>query len=218
VVDKSNEKVYNLAQRVTNFDDPSINFLWIYGGPGTGKSHILKAISNRVRNKDVSKNVLFLSLQDFRAGYEEASFMRELTSFRRRYTDVDYLLLDDLNTLKGAERAQVELAYIIEKLLEKRKFVVLTSGEPTEYFKDFHPILYSKLQGAVKEGIAPPTEELKRMLIKKRLGDYNLEEEAIDLIVAKVGENLREIDGLVAKLKGLYTGEKITQDIVKNLL
>ena len=204
VVGKANALVYKVCLEVAEKPGVSFNPLFIYGPVGLGKTHLLHAIGNK--STSLGYKVLYVSINDFSDEMVKYIKKGNVEDFRKKYSQVDVLLLDDVQFLSGKERTQVELFRIFEHMHARDKQMVLASDRHPKDLKDVSDRLISRFEGGllIEVGL---DDETKLSIIKQKLILYGLpvDNKVIQYIHENTGYNVREIEGFIksVKVKGL---------------
>ncbi len=211
IVGMANTIVYKVCMEVSEKPGISFNPLFIYGPVGHGKTHLLHAIGNRAYSLGYS--VIYTSINDFSDEMVKAIKKGNAEEFRKKYSEVDVLLIDDVQFLSGKERTQVELFRIFEYMQAKEKQMVLVSDRHPKQLKDVPDRLVSRFEGGliVEVGL---DEETKLSIIKQKLILYGLpvDKRTIDYVHENTGYNVREIEGFIrgVKVKGIEDIPKVS--------
>ncbi len=206
VVGEGNRLAYEVALEITEEPGKVYNPLFIYGGVGIGKTHLLQAIGNRCAERGL--NVIYKSAIDFSEEMVEHIKNGKIKEFRDKYKNVDVLLIDDIQLLSGKERTQTEFFNIFNFLFMKEKQIVLASDRHPRELKDISERLISRFEGGVVVEIQLD-EETKLEIIKRKLQELRIavQEKIVRLIFEQTSDNVREIEGKIKSLKagGLRT-------------
>ncbi|SHK36552.1 chromosomal replication initiator protein DnaA [Thermocrinis minervae] len=200
VVGPSNELVYKVCLEVAQNPGTAFNPLFIYGGVGLGKTHLLHAIGNLAASKGYK--VAYTSANDF--SDEMVKFLKadNIEAFREKYTNLDILLLDDIQFLAGKERTQVELFRISEKMMAQDKQIVLVSDRHPKDLKDIPDRLISRFESGLVLQVGLD-DKTKLSIIRQKLALMGLpiDEKVVNYIFENTGYNVREIEGAIKTLK-----------------
>jgi len=216
VVGKANELVYKVCLQVGQYPGVSYNPLFIYGGVGLGKTHLLHAIGNKA--KEYGYKALYSPISDF--SDEMIAYLKkgQIDVFRNKYSSVDILLLDDVQFLSGKERTQIELFKIFEAMYTRDKQIVLVSDRHPKDLKDISDRLISRFESGLVIEIGMD-DETKLSIIKQKMILYGmpLDQKLINYVFENTGYNVREIEGAIKTLKVVgmknTSKEKSTKDI-----
>jgi len=221
VVGKSNQLAHAASLAVAS-GSASYNPLFIYGGSGLGKTHLLCAIGNMLLNQDSNHRVAFLSSEKFSNEMAEAINTESMNSFRRKYRNIDTLLVDDIHFLGGNERAQEEFFYTFNALYEADKQIAFASDKRPKQIPNLERRLRSRFESGLFVDISPPDQETKvAILIKKaREEKIDLGLDVANYIASHNESNIRILEGYLARLKAYsaLTKEPITLEGAKKAL
>ncbi len=217
---KSNEVAYVSALAVAETDAPSraYNPLFLYGGSGLGKTHMLQAIGNYYLENYPKRKVLYTTSEKFT--YELVTAIREKTNqaFRNKYRKVDLLLIDDVQFFAGKELAQEELFHTFNALYDKDKQIVLTSDRLPSEIPQIEERIRTRFSSGVTADVQPPEYETRMAILKSKLQNEYLEvsDEIVAFIADNIKSNVRELEGAVKRIV-LYAGIKRTNNITMEL-
>ena len=199
VVGPANELAYKVCVEVSKNPGKLFNPLFIYGKSGLGKTHLLHSIGNRLKK---NYSVLYTSLMDFSDAMVKALKDNRIEQFRDYFSQLDVLLLDDVQFLVGKERTQIELFRIYERLQAEEKQIVLVSDRHPKDLKDVSERLVSRFESGLIIEIGLD-EETKRCIVKQKLILYGLplDEPTIDYVMENTGYNITEIEGFIKTFK-----------------
>lgn len=208
IVGKSNR--YSQMQAFIVADQPgtTANPLYIFGGVGLGKTHLMQAIGNYVLDKDVNSKVLYIRSQDFINEYTKACQNKEMDEFRNKFYDLDYLLVDDIQMLSNAKNTQNEFFNLFNNLVDKEKQVVITSDRPAQDLKDMMGRLTSRFAGGQIVDITTPDLDLRVKILKRKLSESSDEATISDDIleyIASFYTNIRELEGGLRRILSYST-------------
>ena len=185
-----------------NPGETSFNPLFIYGGVGLGKTHLIQAIGNNILNKFPSKKIIYLSADIFTTQFVEAIQSNNMGEFSSFYNDMDVLIIDDIQFLTGREKTQDLFFHIFNNLHQSRKQIILSSDRPPKDLKGMNDRLISRFQWGLTADVQAPDFET-RIAILKNKGDsfgISLSNEILDYIAYNITSNIRELEGCLIKL------------------
>lgn len=223
VVGSSNELAHAASWSVAKNSGTIYNPLFIYGGAGLGKTHLLQAIGNEIANAPVKKIVRYLPSEKFTMELVAAIRDRKVEEFKDRYRKVDVLIIDDIQFLAGKEKTQEEFFHTFNALYEKNKQIVLSSDRPPKSIATLEERLRSRFEGGMIADIGYPDFETRVAILKTKGKERNLvlSEEVYEFIATHIQTNIRELEGalnrIIASLK-LQTGDSSGLATVKTLL
>ena len=203
VIGKENEFAHAAALAIANNPGGAYNPFFLYGHSGLGKTHLINAIANKVRETRPELCILYTKGDEFTGELIDAIKFNRQREFKQKYRRADILLMDDVQFLSGRPSIQEEMFHTFDALHEAGKHIILTSDRPP---RDI-PVLEERLQSRFSMGliadIQPPEYETRVAIIKSKAELYNLHipEDVIELIATKIKTNVRELEGTIKKLK-----------------
>ena len=207
VVGKSNQFVYAASRSVAENPGEKFNPLFIYGGVGLGKTHILNAIGNFVKQNSPDKKILYVTSEKFTNDYIDslrASKEKEKANvlFREKYRNVDILMIDDIQFISNKTSTQEEFFHTFNELYQKNKQIIISSDRPPREIATLEDRLRSRFASGLIQDIQAPDFETKIAILKKKVEQerYNIDEEVLSFIAEKVNTNIREMEGLLSKV------------------
>ncbi len=226
IVGSSNQFAHAACRAVAEAPSRSYNPLYIYGGVGLGKTHLMHAIGQYVIQHGQNLRLTYISSERFMNEMINALRFDRIIDFRERYRTVDILLVDDVQFLAGKEGTQTEFFHTFNALYDSQKQIVISSDCPPHEIPSLEERLRSRFEWGLIADIQPPDLETKVAILKKKA-----EAEAVPLpynvalyIAAKIKSNIRELEGSLIRLIAYasLTGEEISlplaQDVLKNIL
>jgi chromosomal replication initiator protein len=205
VIGKSNELAAAAAYAVAEAPGRTYNPLFIYGGTGLGKTHLMQAIAHAVMTKSPPTRVLYLGAEHFINEVIEGIHGRTMPDLRRRYrTEVDLFLVDDIHFLEGKEATQEEFFHTFNTLYEAQKQIVLTSDRPPKELPGLEARLVSRFEWGMVADIGQPDLEHRIAILRKKQEQDHLEttipDEVLSFIAEHIYSNVRELEGCIIKL------------------
>jgi chromosomal replication initiator protein len=222
VVGNNNNFACAAAQAVAQAPGKSYNPLFLYGGVGLGKTHLLHAIGQHVVGHKKGARVAYLSSEKFTNEYIDAIQNNKLVVFRKKYRQTDVLLIDDIQFLAGKERIQEEFFHTFNALHEAHKQIVLTCDRPASEIQNLEQRLVSRFEWGLVTDLQPPDVEMRLAILKKKaqLLNLSLPDEIINFLAHRIRSNIRRLEGALIRV-GSYaslTGNKLTLEGVETLL
>jgi chromosomal replication initiator protein len=213
VVGKSNELARAACQAVADKLASAYNPLFIYGGVGLGKTHLLHAIGNAVHAGEPRRKILYLSAETFMNQLVHAIQHGTTLAFKERYRSADLLLIDDIQFLAGKETTQEEFFHTFNSLYDAHKQIVLTSDRPPRDMAHVEDRLISRFHWGLVTHVEPPDFETRLAILMKKSAQDGLRipQDVLEMIAGRVRQNIRELEGCLARLSALasLTGREI---------
>jgi len=202
VVGSCNQFVYAAARAVADNPGTKFNPLFIYGGVGLGKTHILHAIGNEIEKNNKNKIVCYVTCDKFTSDYVESLRTNQVNKFKSKYRNVDVLLVDDIQFLSKKISTQEAFFNTFNDLYQYNKQIVLTSDRNPKELTELEDRLRSRFQGGLIQDLQSPDYETRLAILEKKveIEQYNISSEALTLIAEKVDTNIRELEGVLQKV------------------
>lgn len=180
----------------------SFNPLFIYGGVGLGKTHLIQAIGNKIVQDFPEKRVIYLSSDKFTVEFVEAIQTNKVNEFQSFYRNIDALIIDDIQFLIGKEKTQDLFFHIFNTLHQSRKQIILSSDKPPKDLKGLDDRLISRFQWGLAADIQPPDLETRIAILKRKADDYGMyiSPALLEYIASSITSNIRELEGCLIKL------------------
>ena len=221
IVGASNQFAHAAARAVAENPGKAYNPLFIYGGVGLGKTHLMQAIGNYIKSKEPGKKVVYTTTETFMNQLIEALKGDKISSFREKYRNIDVLLIDDIQFIGGKERTQIEFFHTFNALYDAGKQVVLTSDRPPKDIPTLTERLRSRFEWGLIADIQPPDFETRVAILKRKAEVEGIEvsDKVIKLLATIIKSNIRQLEGALIKLKAKATleGRPITEKLVREL-
>ncbi len=222
VGDNNNNFAHAAAMAVAQSPGRSYNPLFLYGGVGLGKTHLLHAIGHNVLKENPKLKVSYVSSEKFTNKYIDAIQNNELAKFRRTYRKTDVLLIDDIQFLSGKERIQEEFFHTFNALHEAHKQIVMTCDRPANEIKNLEHRLVSRFEWGLVTDMQPPDFETRLAILRKKTIslDVNLPDEVVSFLAKRIRTNIRRLEGALIRVSSYQslTGEPVTPNTVEGLL
>ena len=200
IVGSNSEFAYAAAFSITQGpvrDD--YNPLFLYGGSGLGKTHLLHAIGNEIKQNDPDKNILYVTAETFMNTFINSIKNETNSNFRDKFRNVDVLLIDDIQFFAGKEGTQVEFFHTFNNLIDKNKQIVITSDRPPKDISPLDERLRTRFSSRIMIDIKPPDFETRVAILHSKVknNDFNgeISEEIFNLIAQQIKSNIRELEG-----------------------
>ncbi len=222
VVGNNNNFAYAAAQAVAQAPGKSYNPLFLYGGVGLGKTHLLHAIGQHVASQRKGARVAYVSSEKFTNEYIDAIQNNQLVRFRKKYRQTDVLLIDDIQFLAGKERIQEEFFHTFNALHEGHKQIVLTCDRPASEIQNLEHRLVSRFEWGLVTDLQPPDVEMRLAILNKKaqIMGVALPEEIMNFLANRIRTNIRRLEGALIRVASYaaLTGKKLTIEVVEGLL
>ena len=227
IVGPFNELAHAASFAVAKNPGQVYNPLFIYGGVGLGKTHLLQATGNEiVKNRENIRKVEYVPSEKFTSGIVAAIKNRQVDSFRREYQTIDVLVIDDVQFLAGKEKTQEEFFHTFNALYEKNKQIILSSDRPPKAIPALAERLRSRFEGGMIADISYPDYESRIAILKAKCLERKSElpEEIINYIASNIQRNIRELEGALnrltayQKLQNLSPNLEVAKSLLKNLI
>jgi chromosomal replication initiator protein len=222
VVGNNNNFSYAAALAVAQAPGKSYNPLFLYGGVGLGKTHLLHAIGQHVFNSKKGARVAYVSSEKFTNEYIDAIQNNVLVKFRKKYRQTDVLLIDDIQFLAGKERIQEEFFHTFNALHESHKQIVLTCDRPASEIQNLEHRLVSRFEWGLVTDLQPPDIEMRLAILNKKaqIMGVSLPEEIMNFLANRIRTNIRRLEGALIRVASYasLTGKKLSIEVVEGLL
>jgi chromosomal replication initiator protein len=219
---KSNQLGKAAAMQVAGNPGGAYNPLFIYGGVGLGKTHLMHAIGNLILANNPSAKVVYLHSERFVADMVKALQHNSITEFKRFYRSVDALLIDDIQFFAGKERSQEEFFHTFNALLEGQRQIILTSDRYPKEVNGLEERLKSRFGWGLTVAIEPPELETRVAILKNKAAHAHvtLPDDVAFFIAKRIRSNVRELEGALRRViaNAHFTGKPITLDFAKDAL
>jgi chromosomal replication initiator protein len=220
VVGSSNHFAYAASLAVSETPAKKYNPLFIYGGVGLGKTHLMHAIGNYIHKRKPKMKILYISSEQFMNEFIYALQKKTNISFRNKYRTVDVLLIDDIQFIGGGESTQEEFFHTFCALQADNKQIVISSDKPPKEIPRLEERLRSRFEQGLICDIQPPDFETRIAILRRKSERENIQidKEVIDFIASNIQSNIRELEGVLLKVKAIseLTQQAITLELVKN--
>lgn len=222
VVGPSNQMAYAASFAVSSNPAKAYNPLFIYGGVGLGKTHLLHAIGNTIKKINPQMKVMYISSEEFTNELINSIQYKKMNQFRNKYRNLDCLLIDDIQFISSKERTGEEFFHTFNTLYEGQKQIVITSDKPPNDIPDIENRLKSRFSWGLIVDIQPPEFETRIAIINKKAELFNLHlnPEITSFIASSISSNIREIEGALIKISAYKSimKKEITLQLIENIL
>lgn len=221
IVGGGNELAYSASQSMANQHAHQFSPLYLYGGSGVGKTHLLHAIGNYVQSRMPTKQVVYIPTEQFVNEYIGCIKSNRFEEFRNKYRKADFLLIDDIQFLEGKEKMQEEFFHTFNTVHESGKFVALTCDKPPKSLSTLEDRITTRLSSGYTIDIQPPDYET-RVAILNNLSEkhhVHIPLDVIEYMAKNITRNVRELEGAFKTLTAIsQLGAQITLDVAQNVL
>jgi chromosomal replication initiator protein len=222
VIGGNNELAHAACSAVAQNLGKIYNPLFIYGGVGLGKTHLIQSIGNKILEKNPAFRVKYITSERFTSNLIDALQNQKINEFKEYYQKMDILIIDDIQFISGKEKTQEEFFHIFNHLYQLNKQIVLSSDRPPKSIQILEERLRSRFEGGMIADVSSPDLETRLAILRKKVTDENLEisEEALLFIATNIKNNIRELEGALNRLivSSQLTKTEITIAFAKNQL
>lgn len=222
VVGSNNSFAHAASMAVAQAPGKSYNPLFLYGGVGLGKTHLLHAIGQYVAGHKRKARIAYVSSEKFTNEYIDAIQNNATTKFRRKYREIDMLLIDDIQFLAGKERIQEEFFHTFNALHDAHKQIVLTCDRPASELQNLEHRLVSRFEWGLVTDLQPPDVETRLAILRKKEKTLGVElpADVLNFLAQRIRANIRRLEGALVRAASysLLTGKRVSVELVEGLL
>jgi len=222
VVGPNNNFAHAAALAVAQSPAKAYNPFFMHGGVGLGKTHLMQAIGHSIASKGKSSRVCYITCEQFTNEFIQGIQNSTLTKFRKKYRQVDVLLIDDIQFLGGKERMQEEFFHTFNTLFDAHKQIVLSSDRPAAEIANLESRLVSRFEWGLVTELQPPALETRIAILKNKATMLNvkLSDQVVEFLAQKIRTNIRRLEGALVRVASYasLTGKEITTDTLETLL
>jgi chromosomal replication initiator protein len=225
VVGSCNQFAHAAALAVAEAPGKTYNPLYVYGGVGLGKTHLMHAIGHSIKERNKYLRLSYISAEKFMNELINAIRYDKTQTFREKYRSIDVLLMDDIQFMAGKERTQEEFFHTFNALYDAQKQIVITSDCPPREIPTLEERLHSRFEWGLIADMEPPDLETKVAILKRKadLDGVTLPDDVAFFIASKVKSNIRELEGslvrliAISSLRGVPISKMLAQDAIRNI-
>ena len=224
VIGEANRFGYITASKVAENPGVFVNPLYIFGGVGLGKTHLMQAIGNFISENDLNKKILYVQANDFLSDYYKASKDQNMTPFEEKYENLDVLLVDDIQMLDVGKKSQQEFFKLFNDMVSRQKQIVITSDCPASELTGIMDRLTSRFQMGVSVDIKQPDLNQRISILRRKLAEATLktvDDEILFYIAENFTDNVRELEGALNRVlwyAEVYNEDKPTLAMAKDAI
>ncbi len=222
IVGTFNELAYAASQAIIENPGTKYNPFFVYGGTGLGKTHLIQAIGNSIKDKYQNKKVYYLTLEKFATDFINSLQNNKANSFKEKYRKYDLLIIDDIQFIGKMEKIQEELFHTFNTFYENNKQIIFSSDKHPNYIPELADRLKSRFAAGMIVDVSEPEYESRLAILKVKLKEFNLnlDQEIIEYIAGAIQGNIRELEGSLNTIVCQYRLKNKPPSIseVKNLL
>ncbi|NTU76452.1 MAG: chromosomal replication initiator protein DnaA [Alphaproteobacteria bacterium] len=226
VVGKPNELAYAAARRVADTETPSFNPLFLYGGVGLGKTHLMHAIAWHIHKNYPKRRVIYMSAEKFMYQFVRALRFKDTVSFKDQFRSVDVLMIDDVQFISGKDTTQEEFFHTFNALVDRNRQVIVSADKSPQDLEGVEERLRSRLGWGLVADLHPANYELRLGIIQAKAEKLGcaVPDKVMEFLAHKISSNIRELEGALnriiahAQLVGRTITLEMTQEVLADLL
>ncbi len=222
IIGSFNELAHAAAQAIIKNPGTSYNPLFIYGGTGLGKTHLIQAIGNEIKKNDQSKKIYYVTSEKFAIDYINSVQLNKVNNFKEKYRKYDVFIMDDTQFLSNKEKTQEELFHLFNTLYDKNKQIIFSSDQHPTYIPHLEDRLKSRFSAGMIVDVQHPEYESRLAIIRSKINNFNISDEVTEYIASSTQGNIRELEGLLnliicqSQLKNRCVTTNEIKSIIKN--
>ena len=227
VVGKSNELAYAAALRAAESDEVPFNPLFLHGGVGLGKTHLMHAIAHEVRRRHPKRKVMYLSAEKFMFEFISALRFKDTVAFKKQFRNVDLLMIDDVQFIANKNSTQEEFFHTFNALVDNRRQVIISADRSPTDLTGIEERIVSRLGWGLVADIHPTDYELRFGILQSKaeqLGDLDIDDDVLEFLARRITSNVRELEGALNRVVAYATlvnrsvSLDMTRDVLQDLL
>ncbi len=222
IVGKPNELAFAAARRVSEAEDVPFNPLFLYGGVGLGKTHLMHAIAHEIKQRMPLRRVIYMSAEKFMYYFIKALRFKNTVAFKEQFRNVDVLMIDDVQFISGKDSTQEEFFHTFNALIDQNKQLIISADKSPQDLEGIEERMRSRLGWGLVADIHPLTYELRLGILQAKEEKLNarISENILEFLAHKITSNVRELEGALNRLAAFSSlvGREINLDMVQDLL
>ena len=222
VVGKPNEFAYAAAQRVATSQTIAFNPLFLYGGVGLGKTHLMHAIAWSIKQQHPSKVIAYMTAEKFMYQFIKSVRFKDTMAFKEQFRSVDVLMIDDIQFICGKDSTQEEFFHTFNSLIDNQRQVVISADKSPSDLDDMEDRLKSRLGWGLVADIHPTTYELRLGILQSKVSSFPIKipDRVLEFIAHRVNSNVRELEGALNRIvaNAMFIGREVTVDSAREVL
>jgi len=226
IVGKPNELAFAAARRVAESQDVPFNPLFLYGGVGLGKTHLMHAIAHEIKRRNPIRRVIYLSAEKFMYHFIKALRFKNTVAFKEEFRTVDVLMIDDVQFISGKDSTQEEFFHTFNALVDQNKQLIISADKSPQDLEGIEERMRSRLGWGLVADIHPLTYELRLSILqaKEEKIEVEIPENVLEFLAHKITTNVRELEGALnriaafSSLVGRQINIEMTHDLLRDLL
>jgi len=227
VVGKPNELAYAAARRVADAESVYFNPLFLYGGVGLGKTHLMHALAWHIHHNHPTRKVIYMSAEQFMYQFVSSLRHKDILSFREQFRSVDVLMIDDVQFISGKDSTQEEFFHTFNALVDQKRQIVISADKSPSDLEGIQERMRSRLGWGLVADIHPTTYELRLGILESKAENLPIAipKEVLELLAHKITSNIRELEGalnrivahatLVGRTVTLYSAQEVLSDLLR---
>ena len=222
IVGKPNELAFAAARRVSESNDVPFNPLFLYGGVGLGKTHLMHAIAHEIKQRNPLRRVIYMSAEKFMYYFIKALRFKNTVAFKEQFRNVDVLMIDDVQFISGKDSTQEEFFHTFNALIDQNKQLIISADKSPQDLEGIEERMRSRLGWGLVADIHPLTYELRLGILqaKEEKLSARISQNILEFLAHKITSNVRELEGALNRLAAFSSlvGREINLDMVQDLL
>jgi len=215
VIGSSNQLAHATCLSAAEKPGKNYNPVFIYGGAGLGKTHLLQAVGNKIIKQEKTNKICYVSADKFTSELVTSIRNNSIDKFKKKYHEYDCLIIDDIQFIGGKEKTQEEFFHIFNNLYEKNKQIVLSSDRPPKAIHTLENRLRSRFEGGIMADVTFPELETRIAILQNKLKEkeFNLSEKILEKVAVNIKNNVRELEGALNRIIAYAQINNIEPDI-----